>query len=101
MLDILDFNFFRAQPWALKITYMLRVQLIEQTYRIVRNSNWELVTVLCMAWYLPQSVSHNFLTGTLHYFDAESPLKKYSIGLLKHDLYHLRPHVKGNNYWQR
>ena len=74
---------------------MLRVQLIEQTYRIVKNSNWELVTVLYMAGYLWESVSHNFLTGTLHYFDAESPLKKYKIVFLKHDLYQLRPYGKG------
>lgn len=36
------------------------------------------------------------MTGTLHYFDAESPLKKCRIGLLKHDLYNLRPYGKGN-----
>ena len=95
MLDTLDFNFFRAQPWAPKITYMLRVELIEQTYRIVKNSNWELVTVLYMAGYLWESISHIFLTGTLHYFDAESPLKKCKIVLLKHDLYQLRPYGKG------
>ena len=95
MLDTRDFIFFRAQPWALKITYMLRVELIEQTYRIVKNSNWELVTVLYMAGYLWESISHIFLTGTLHYFDAESPLKKCKIVLLKHDLYQLRPYGKG------
>ena len=36
------------------------------------------------------------MTGTLHYFDAELPLKKCRIGLLKHDLYNLRPYGKGN-----